>query len=163
MIARELVQWGPEERILILQTTGGPGDEYSQMLIVEKIDTNNNKQVNRFIDLPFRLFAGSKYWVPPIRSDVDMMLNRQKHSFYEHSTADFFIALRNGRDVGRIAAMANRNYNQCHDKQMARFYLFDCEDDLDAARALFNQLLDWARACDVASVVGPKGFDPLDG
>ena len=91
------------------------------------------------------------------------MLNRQKHPFYGHATADFFIAARDGRDVGRIAVMVNRNYNQYHDKRMAQFYLFDCEDDLDAATALLTQLFDWARARDLDIVIGPKDYGPLDG
>ncbi len=133
------------------------------MLIVEKVDTNNKSQVQRFIDLPFRLYAGHEYWVPPIRSDVALMLNREKHPFYEHSTADFFIAVRNGRDIGRIAAIVNHNYNQYRDKRTAQFYLFECEDDPDAAKALFNQLFEWARAHDLDTIIGPKGFGPLDG
>lgn len=133
------------------------------MLIVEKIDTHNKKQVQRFIDLPFRLYAGHEQWVPPIRSDIALMLNRDKHPFYEHSTADFFIAVRDGRDVGRIAAIVNRNYNQYHETKTAQFYLFDCEDDRDAAKAIFAQLFEWARAHDLDKVIGPKGFGPLDG
>ena len=133
------------------------------MLIVEKIDTSDKKQVERFIDIPFRLYAGNAYWVPPIRSDVALMLNKQKHPFYEHSTADFFIAVRNGRDVGRIAAIVNRNYNQYHDTRLGQFYLFDCEDDLDAATGLFTQLAEWCKAQDLDAVIGPKGFGPLDG
>jgi GNAT superfamily N-acetyltransferase len=133
------------------------------MLIVEKIDTRNKTQVQRFIDLPFRLYSGHQQWVPPIRSDIALILNREKHPFYEHSTADFFIAVRDGRDVGRIGAIVNRNYNKYHGTRMAQFYLFECEDDLDAAKALFNQLFKWARAHDLDKVIGPKGFGPLDG
>jgi hypothetical protein len=133
------------------------------MLIIEKIDTRNKKQVQRFINLPFRLYAGHEQWVPPIRSDIALMLNREKHPFYEHSTADFFIAVRDGRDVGRIAALDNHNYNKYHDTRTAQFYLFDCEDDRDAAQALFTQLFAWARAQRLDKVIGPKGFGPLDG
>jgi GNAT superfamily N-acetyltransferase len=149
--------------ILILLMIGGVQGEFGQMLIVEKIDTTDKKQVECFIDLPFRLYAGCEYWVPPIRSDVALMLNKQKHPFYEHSTADFFIAVRDGRDVGRIAAMVNRNYNAYHDSRMAQFYLFECEDDLDAAAGLFGQLTDWAREQGLETIIGPKGFGPLDG
>lgn len=133
------------------------------MLVVEEIDTTNKGEVQRFIDLPFGLFAGNSCWVPPIRSDVALMLNRERHPFYEHSTADFFIAVRDGRDVGRIAAIVNRNYNLYHDERTAQFYLFDCEDDAQAAAALFSRLFAWARAHDLDKVIGPKGFGPLDG
>ncbi len=133
------------------------------MLTIEKLDTNDRKQVQRFIDLPFRLYAHHPQWVPPIRSDIALMLNRHKHPFYEHSTADFFLAVRDGRDVGRIAALENVNYNRYHDARTAQFYLFECADDAEAAAALFAEVFQWARARNLQSVVGPKGFSPFDG
>lgn len=133
------------------------------MLIIEKLDTTDRRQVKRFIDLSFRLYANNPHWVPPIRSDIALMLNRDKHPFYEHSTADFFMAVRDGRDVGRIAALENLNYNRYHQKRTAQFYLFDCENDAEAAALLFSAVFEWARARNLNVVVGPKGFSPFDG
>jgi len=90
-------------------------------------------------------------------------LNRRKHPFYEHSQADFFVARRNGRDVGRIAALENRRYNAYHHTQQAQFYLFDGEDDAETAGALFETVFEWARSRGLNRVVGPKGFGALDG
>ncbi|MDX1613416.1 MAG: GNAT family N-acetyltransferase [Candidatus Promineifilaceae bacterium] len=133
------------------------------MLTVERVDTTEKKQVRRFVDVPFRLYAGHPHWVPPIRSDVELALNRDKHPFYEHSTAAFFIARRDDRDVGRIAALENLNYNAYHGTRTAQFYYFDCEDDAEAAAALFERVFEWARARHLDKVVGPKGFSPFDG
>jgi len=133
------------------------------MLSVEKIDTRSKAQVHRFIHLPLRLYANHPQWAPPILSDIALMLNWQKHPFYEHSDADFFIATRDGRDVGRVAALENRRFNEYHTTKQAQFYLFDCEDDPEAAAALFEQVFEWARARGLNRVVGPKGFGPLDG
>jgi len=133
------------------------------MLTVEKIDTPSKAQVRRFVDLPFRLYARHPLWVPPLRMDVELMLNRQKHPWYEHSDADFFIAARDGRDVGRVAALENRRFNDCHKTRQAQFYLFECENDPETAGALFEQIFAWARARGLERVVGPKGFGPLDG
>jgi hypothetical protein len=133
------------------------------MVIVERIDTHDKKQVQRFIDLPFRLYAGNPYWVPPFRTDMEQVMDRRDHPFYEHSTADFFLAVRDGRDVGRIAALENRNYNRFHATHGAQFYYFECENDLEAARALFTQAFDWARARRLDTMIGPKGFSPFDG
>ena len=133
------------------------------MLTIEKIDSRNQSQVRRFVRLPFRLYAHHPQWVPPLFVDAEMQLNRNKHPFYEHSDADFFIALRDGRDVGRIAALENRRYNDYHKTKQAQFYLFDCENDQAAATALFNAVFDWARERGLDRVVGPKGFGPLDG
>jgi len=81
------------------------------MITVQKIDTQSKAQVRRFTDIPFRLYTGHPQWVPPLLMDVRTMLNRQKHPFYEHSAADFFVAVRDGRDVGRIAALENTRFN----------------------------------------------------
>jgi len=112
------------------------------MLTVEKIDTRSKAQVRRFVDLPFRLYARHPLWVPPLRMDIELMLNRQKHPFYEHSDADFFIA---ARDVGRVAALENRRFNDYHKTKQAQFYLFECENDPDTAAALFERVFEWAR------------------
>lgn len=133
------------------------------MVAVERIDTRDRRQVKRFIDLPFRLYADCRQWVPPIRTDVALALNPEKHPFYEHSTADFFLVTRNGRDVGRIAALENRNSNRYHDARIAQFYFFECEDDPEAAAALFDVVFQWARSRRLNRVVGPKGFSPFDG
>lgn len=133
------------------------------MLTIEKIDTRNRAQSHRFINIPFRLYARHPQWVPPLLVDSEMQLNRRKHPFYEHSDADFFIAVRDGRDVGRVAALENCHYNQYHHTRQAQFYLFDCEDDLEAASALFERAFEWARARGLDTLVGPKGFGALDG
>ena len=133
------------------------------MLSIEKVDTQNKALINRFVTIPYRLYAHCPQWVPALLVDAKMQLNRRKHPFYEHSDADFFIAMRNGRDVGRIAALENRPFNNYHHTHQAQFYLFECEDDPEAAAALFDQIATWAKARGLNTIVGPKGFGALDG
>ena len=133
------------------------------MITVEKVDTQSRTQVRRFLKIPFALYTNHPQWVPPLLTDIRTMLDRRKHPFYEHSDADFFIAVRNGRDVGRIAALENRRYNATHDTRQVQFYLFDCEDDPEAAGALFERVFEWAHERGLDQVVGPKGFGALDG
>lgn len=133
------------------------------MLTIEKVDTHNKAQVKRFINVLFRLYTGHPQWVPPLLIDCEMQLNRDKHPYYEHSDADFFIAVRDGKDVGRIAALENKRFNDYHKKKDAEFYLFDCEDDQEVANLLFETVFDWARKRGLNRVVGPKGFGALDG
>ena len=133
------------------------------MLKVDKIDTQSRSQVRRFIKIQFDLYANHPQWVPPLFMDAEMQLNREKHPYYEHSDADFFIAVRDGRDVGRIAALENRHFNEYHGTREAEFYLFDCIDDLEVAGALFERVFEWARARGLNYVVGPKGFSSFDG
>ncbi len=133
------------------------------MITVKKVDTTSGADVRRFINIPFRLYADCPQWVPPIRVDVKTKLNQQKHPFYQHSDADFFIASREGQDVGRIGALENRRFNDYHGTKEAQFYLFECIDDQDVANALFERIFEWARERGLDAVVGPKGFSPFDG
>lgn len=133
------------------------------MLTIEKIDTNNKSQVRRFVQLPHRLYKDCPQWVPLLDIDAYTYLNRKKHPFHEHSDVDFFLAVRDGRDVGRIAAIENKPFNRYHGTRKADFYFFDSENDLEAATALFETVFEWAKARGLDSVVGPKGMGPLDG
>jgi GNAT superfamily N-acetyltransferase len=133
------------------------------MLTIKQIDPQSQSGVRRFLRLPFRLYAHHPHWVPPLLVDTRMQLNRRKHPFYEHSAADFFIATRDGLDVGRIAALENTRFNAYHSTRQAQFYLFECENDPEAAAALFERVFEWARARNLDRVVGPKGFGALDG
>ncbi len=133
------------------------------MLTIEKVDTDNKKQARRFVELPFSIYADCPQWVPPLNVDAYNQLNRKKHPFHEHSDMDFFLAVRDGRDVGRIASIENKPYNQYHNKRTANFFLFECEDDMEAATALFDAVAGWAKARGLNVVIGPKGMGPLDG
>jgi hypothetical protein len=133
------------------------------MLTIEKVNTEDKKQVRRFVELPRRIYAGCGQWVPPLNIDAYNQLNRRRHPFHEHSAVDFFLAVKDGRDVGRIAAIENKPFNHYHNTRKADFYLFECEDDLEAATAVFNTAFDWARARGLNKIIGPKGMGPLDG
>jgi hypothetical protein len=132
-------------------------------LIIRKLDTSSRRDVNRFIELPFRIYRDCPQWVPPLVDDVKLMMDRKKYPFYEHSDADFFVAEREGRMVARIAVLENRHYNEHAHSRTAFFYLFDAEDDPEAAVALFEQIETWARARCLTKIVGTKGFLQGDG
>lgn len=133
------------------------------MLTIEQVDVSNKKQVKRFIQLPHRLYRDCPQWVPPLNIDAYAQLDPKKHPFYEHSDVAFFLAVRDGRDAGRIAAIENRPFNRYHGVREADFYFFDCENDPEAAAALFETVFNWARKRGLNRVIGPKGMGPLDG
>lgn len=133
------------------------------MLIIEKVDLANKSQVKRFVQFPHRLYKDCPQWVPPLNVDAYAQLDPKKHPFYEHSDVEFFLAVRDGRDVGRIAAIENKPFNQYHGTKESDFYFFECENDLEAATALFNTVFEWTKKRGLNRVVGPKGMGPLDG
>jgi GNAT superfamily N-acetyltransferase len=133
------------------------------MLSIDPVDVGDRRAVSRFLRLPFRLYRGHPLWVPPIMIDAETQLNPDKHPFYEHSEAAFFIARRGDEDVGRVAVLDNRPFNKYHDQRDAQFYLFECVDDIQVAQALFDRAIAWAKARGLDRLVGPKGFGALDG
>lgn len=133
------------------------------MLTIERIDTNNKSQAKRFVKFYYDLYKDCPQWVPPLFVDAYLPLNRKKHPFFEHSEADFFIAVRDGKVVGRICAADNRPFNEYHKTKKAHFYAFDTIDDMEVAQALFDTAFDWARGRGLDTMIGPKGLSPFDG
>jgi len=133
------------------------------MLTIEKIDTDNKQQVKRFVELPYQLYKDCPQWVPPLYVDAYLLLNRRKHPFFGHSDADFFLAARDGKVVGRICAANNKPFNEYHKTKKAQFYAFDAINDLEVAHALFDAVIDWSKERGLDALIGPKGLSPFDG
>jgi GNAT superfamily N-acetyltransferase len=135
----------------------------SCMLSIEKIDTNNKTQVKRFVDLPYQLYRDCPQWVSPLYADAYLPLNREKHPFFEHSEADFFLAVRDGEVVGRICAANNKLFNDYHKTKKAHFFGLEMVDDREIACLLFDTAVGWAKERGLDTLIGPKGLSPFDG
>ncbi len=133
------------------------------MVTIEKVDTTNKSQVKRFVQFYYDLYKDCPQFVPPLFVDAYLPLNRKKHPFFEHSEADFFLAVRDGKVVGRICAANNKPFNEYHKTRKAHFYAFDTINDLEVARALFDMAFDWSRQRGLDTMIGPKGLSPFDG
>lgn len=130
---------------------------------IHQVDTSSRREVNRFIQVPFRLYADSDRWVPPILPDARLQLNRKKNPFYKKNDAAFFIAEGGGgEDVGRLAVLHPVFYNEFKGTRNAHFYLFDVVNDQTVANALFDRAVEWARARDLNVIRGPLGFMAAD-
>ncbi len=130
---------------------------------IVQIDLNNETQVDDFLRLPFSIYRDIPQWVPPLRMDERLKLRPKQSPFYKHSQAAFFLALEGTRPIGRLADLDNRRYSEFNKTSTAFFYLFECENNKEAADALFTCAFDWARSRGLNKIVGPKGFTPLDG
>jgi GNAT superfamily N-acetyltransferase len=127
-------------------------------MIVRKIDPNNTKDVNKFIKLPFDLYRGNPYWVPPMFADMRKALDSRQHPFYEHSQAAFFLAENKGKTLGRIAILDNKRYRQNSGTETGLFYFFESVDNFEIAEALFEAGMSWAREQGIEALTGPKGL-----
>jgi hypothetical protein len=131
---------------------------------IHEVDTSKRRQVNAFLRLPFRLYADTPQWVPPLWRDARLQLDRQRHPFYRENDAAFFVARRNGEIEGRICAMHPRRDNAIRETEDAYFYLFECVDDQQVAGALFEAAAQWATGRGLTGALrGPLGFMAADG
>ena len=110
---------------------------------IEVVPADNKKSLKEFVELPYRLYRGDPYWAPPLRIAVRELLDRSKHPFYANADAEFFLAMRDGRAVGRVAAIIDRNYNKFHDEQAGFFGFFEAENDSAVASALLLRARQW--------------------
>jgi GNAT superfamily N-acetyltransferase len=110
---------------------------------IEIVAVQGKAALNQFIELPFELCRNEPHWVPPLRIAVRDLLNRDKHPFYANAQAEFFLASRDGRVVGRIAAIVDRNHNRFHGEEAGFFGFFECIDDVAVARSLLERARTW--------------------
>lgn len=128
-----------------------------------QLDLHNKKQEDDFIRLPFSIYKDIPQWVPPLQMEERLRLDPKRFPFYKHSHAAFFLAYQNTCPIGRLAVLDNSHYNNFNKTNTAFFYLFECENNIEAATKLFNASFEWARTRGLKNIVGPKGFTPLDG
>ena len=133
------------------------------MLKIEKVDLSSKKQIKDFVQFQYELYKGVPQFCPPFRNDVELMLNKQKHPFFEKSEGDFFVAKINEKIVGRIAVLVNHPFNEYHKTKKGQFYLFECINDQDVANALFEAAYTWCKERGLNELVGPKGLSAFDG
>ncbi len=133
------------------------------MKILE-LDTSDHYRTQQFLDLPNKIYRDTPQWVPQLSTDTRRMFDKQRNPFYQHSSASFFLATSaDGAAIGRLAVLNNQHYNNFNHEQTAFFYLFECMQDPDAAKALFETGFAWARKSGLSKIIGPKGFSSLDG
>jgi hypothetical protein len=115
------------------------------------------RDVGRFIDLPFRLHAGTP-WVPPVRLERRLFLSRRLGPYAKRMDFELFLARRDGRVVGRISAHVDHAYNRHHDERRGWFGFFECEDDPAAAAALVGRAAAWLTERGMTEMTGPADF-----
>lgn len=110
----------------------------------------------RFIDVPWKLRDEEwRKWVPPLRLVVADALDDRKNPFYRDAVRQLFVAERDGRVVGRVAAIENRGHNRHHGDRTGFFGFFECENDAETAAALLGTAESWLRRRGLASARGP--------
>ena len=122
-------------------------------IAIQPVETRSQQQ--RFIRLPWRIYADDPCWMPPVIMSQQELLGFRKHPFYERSKSRSFLATRGGRDVGRITAIVNAGHIDRYKEQRGFFGFFECDEDTAASRALFQAAGDWLHAQGMTCIRGP--------
>ena len=125
---------------------------------VEILPVTESRGLRQFIRFPWDIYREDRFWVPPLILEMKKLLNREKHPFFLHSSAEFFLARRDGEFVGRIAAILNNNHNRFHGERSAFFGFFESVNDGEAAAALLDRAEQWARGKGMAIIRGPVNY-----
>ena len=134
------------------------GREGGNLNRLEIFPVANARDLRQFIRLPWKIYRNDPYWVPPLLLDMKTLLNREKHPFFQHSSAEFFLARRDGELVGRIAAIQNNNHNNFHGERTAFFGFFESVNEKEVAAALLEQAASWARSRGLVQLRGPMNY-----
>ena len=117
----------------------------------------NGRNLKRFVDLPYRLHAGTP-WIPPLKLERRLFLNRRLNPYFKHGEAEYFLALRGERVVGRVSAQLDHAFNEFHDSRWGMFGFLELEDDPEAMSALLDVAADWLAQRGCERMVGPMDF-----
>lgn len=122
----------------------------------------NKKELMQFIKFPWEIYKDNDYWVPPLISERKDFLNKRKNPFFRHADAEYFMAIRDGEIVGRIAAIRNDLHNQVHNEKAGFFGMFECINDQEVANKLFDAAIEWCRKRELNKVYGPASLSSND-
>lgn len=130
------------------------------MIEIRKL-SKSRSDLRRFVRFGIDLYRGNDYFVPPLISDDVNTLDPKVNPAFDFCEADYFMAYRDGKPVGRIAAIINSQVNEKEGPKV-RFGFFDFIDDPEVSRALIDAVSAWGRERGMKRIVGPLGFTDLD-
>lgn len=129
---------------------------------VEIREVETKKELKTFIKVPFEIYKGDPYWVPPLIMDDLDTFTPEKNPAYESADARLFLAYKDGKAVGRIIGILSHAANDKYNTKNLRFGWFDTINDYDVARSLLMTVEKWGKELGMETMTGPHGFSDLD-
>ena len=130
-------------------------------IVVKEVKTKSDLKI--FVRLPFEIYEGNKYWVPPLITDDLKTLSKKTNPAFDFCEAKYWLAYKDGKIAGRIAGIINNKFNEKWNQKSARFGWFDIIDNEEVAKALFSAVESWAKEKGMTNIHGPLGFTDMDG
>lgn len=130
------------------------------MITIKKV--SNTKELKQFIRFNYEMYKGNAYTVPDLFDDMLNTFNKKKNAAFDFCKADYFLAYKEGKIVGRVAAIINDKANEIWKKKTVRFGWIDFIDDIEVSTALMNTVENWGKEHGMELIEGPLGFTDFD-
>lgn len=127
---------------------------------IKKVTTKS--ELKRFIRFNYEFYKDNPYSVPDLYDDMLNTFSPKKNAAFEFCEADYFLALRDGTIVGRVAAIINRRANETWNRKTVRFGWIDFIDDMEVSTALIDTVKQWGKERGMTEIEGPLGFTDMD-
>ena len=132
------------------------------MSSIEIKRVTDKRGLDTFIQLHYDLYRGNQFDAPNLYRDEVHTLSRDKNSAFEFCEAEYYLAYRDGKVVGRVAAIINHRYNEQWQRPCVRFGWLDLIDDAEVMRALLNAVEEYGKQKGMKEIIGPLGFTDMD-
>jgi len=122
----------------------------------------SRKELKKFIRFQLELYKGNPYWCPPLIFDELNTLSKDQNPAFEYCEAEYWLAYRDNKIVGRIAGIINSRANKRWNENFVRFGWIDFIDDLEISSKLIETVTEWGRSKGMTRIQGPLGFTDMD-
>ena len=132
------------------------------MSAIEIRKVESRSDLRTFIEFHYDLYEGNEYDAPNLYTDEVNTLRKDKNAAFDFCEAEYFIAYKDGKVVGRVAAIINNRANEKWQRKAVRFGWIDFVDDIEVSKALFKAVEDYGRSMGMTEMIGPLGFTDMD-
>lgn len=132
------------------------------MSAIEIKKVESRRDLCKFIDFHNELYKGNPYHVPNLYFDEMNTFRKDKNAAFDFCEAEYFMAYRDGKVVGRVAAIINHSANKKWERESVRFGWIDFVDDIEVSKALLKAVEDYGKSKGMKEIVGPLGFTDMD-
>lgn len=132
------------------------------MSAIEIKKVESRRDLCKFIDFHNELYKGNPYHVPNLYFDEMNTFRKDKNTAFDFCEAEYFMAYRDGKVVGRVAAIINHSANKKWERESVRFGWIDFVDDIEVSKALLKAVEDYGKSKGMKEIVGPLGFTDMD-
>lgn len=122
----------------------------------------SKKDFKEFVKFQIQLYKGNPYFVPPIIADEVSNFDASVNPVFEIASARLFMAKKNGKPAGRIAAIINSYEVEKQNIKKMRFGWYDTIDDLEVSKKLLEKVEEIGKENKLEYIEGPVGFNNLD-